>query len=152
MLAIQTLERDAVEKGMVRMPSSVRIMSSSESRKHGSSKPMRSASSAEDLDVRFRFAGRRQRGPRQLQIVVAVGEVEIGVLQKRGGGQQDVGVIGGVGLELLEHHGEQIVAAQAREHGILIGRDGGRVGVVDHQRLDRRIVEFGERLAELASC
>ena len=75
---------------------------------------MRSASSAEDLDVRLRLAGRRQRGPRQLQVVMAVGEVQVGVLEERGDRQQDVGVIGGVGLELLEHDGEQIVAAAGR--------------------------------------
>ena len=64
-------------------------------------------------------------------------------------GQQDVGVIGGVGLELLEHHGEQIVAAHAGEHRGLIRGDGGGVRVVDHHRLHGRIVQFGERLAQL---
>ncbi len=67
--------------------------------------------------------------------------VEVGVLQERGGGQQDIGVVGGVGLELLQHHGEQIVAPQAAQHGVLVGRDGGGVRIVDHQGLHRRIVQ-----------
>ncbi len=37
-----------------------------------------------------------------------VGEVQVRVLQKRRHGQQDVGVVRRVGLELLEHDGEQI--------------------------------------------
>ena len=129
--------------------SSVRIMSSSESWKQASSNPMRWASSAEDLDVRFGFAGRRKRGPRQLQMVVAVGEVQVGVLQKRGCGQQDVGVIGGVGLELFQHHCEQILAPHPSQHQVLIGRDGGGIGVVNDHRLHRRMVELGQRLAQL---
>ena len=62
---------------------------------------------------------------------MAVGEVEVGVLEEGGRREQDIGVIGGVGLELFEHYGEQIVAAQALEHQVLIGRDGGGVRVVD---------------------
>ncbi len=70
---------------------------------------------------------------------MAVGEVEIGVFQEGGGGKQDVGVVGGVGLELFEDHGEKIVAAEAAAHGVLVRGDGGGVGVVDHQGLDGRI-------------
>ena len=113
-------------------------MSSSESWKQASSKPMRAASSRKISHVGPGLAGRRQDGPRQLQIVMPVGEVEVGVLEKSGGGQQDVGVIGGIGLDLFEHHGEQILAAQSFEHGVLIGRDRRRIRVVDDQRLDRR--------------
>ena len=57
--------------------------------------------------------GAGERGARQLQIVVAVGEIKIRVLEESGGGQQDIGEIGGIGLELFEHHREQIVAAEA---------------------------------------
>ena len=93
-----------------------------------------------------------QRRPRQLQVVVPVREVEVGVLQEGGRRQQDVGVVGGVGLELLEHDGEQILAAQAAQHRVLIGRDRRGVGVVDHHRLHRRIVQLGQRLPQLATC
>jgi hypothetical protein len=64
------------------------------------------------------------------------------VFEKGGGGQDDVGEIGGVGLELFEDDGEEIVAPEAAADGVLIGRDGGRVRVVDDQGLDRRIVNF----------
>ena len=112
------------------------------SRKHGSSKPMRTASARKTSTFERASPGGGQRGARQLHVVMAVREVEVGVLQERGGGQQDVGVVGGVGLELLQHHGEQVLAAQAREHHVLVGRDGRGIGVVDHQRLaraDRRV-------------
>ena len=151
-LAVQLFQRDAVEEGMAANRAAVRIMSSSVSRKQGSSKPMRCGQQAEDFDVGLRLAGRGQRGPRQLQIVVAVGEVEVGVFQERGGGQHDVGEIGGVGLELFEHHGEQIVAAQAAQHGVLIGRDGGGVRVVDHQRFHGRIVERRSAPRPVPTC
>ena len=104
---------------------------------------------AEDFYVGAGFAGGVERRARQLQIVVAVGAVEIGVFQERGRGQQDVGVIGGVGLELFQHHGEQIFAAHPCQHLRLIRGDGRGVGVVDHHRLDGRVVQFRERLAEL---
>ena len=71
---------------------------------------------AENLDVRARLAGSRQRRPRQWQIVMPVREIEIGVLQERGRRQQNIGVVGRIGLELFQHHGEQILAAQPAQH------------------------------------
>ncbi len=47
--------------------------------------------------------------------------LEIGVLQEGGGGQEDIGVIGGIGLELFEDDGEEVVAAEAAR-----GRRSGR--------------------------
>ena len=67
---------------------------------------------AEDFNVRSRFAGRGHHGSRKLQMIMTVREIKIGVLEERRRRQQDVGVIGGVSLELLEHHGEQIVATE----------------------------------------
>ena len=67
---------------------------------------------AENLGIRQRFAGRWKRRPRELQIVVAVGEIKIGVFEKRRRRQHDIGEIGGVGLELLQNDGEQVVAPQ----------------------------------------
>ncbi len=58
----------------------------------------------EDIHVRFRLAGRGERGPGKLQIVMAVCRIQVRVLQESGNGQQDVGVVGGIGLELLQHH------------------------------------------------
>ena len=52
----------------------VRIMSSSVSLKQESLKPMRAASARKISTIGTGFAGRGQRGARQLQIVVAVGE------------------------------------------------------------------------------
>ena len=56
----------------------------------------------------------------------------------------------GVGHELLEHDGEEVVAAQPLEHPLLVGRDRRRVGVPADERLHRRVERrVGERLAEL---
>src|SRR5205085_11188174 len=86
---------------------------------------------AENIDIGFGFAGGREDGPRELEVIMAVGEVDIGVLEEGGGRQKEVGIIGGVGLELLEHYSEQVVAAQAFEDRVLIGRDGRGIGIVD---------------------
>ena len=47
---------------------------------------------------------------------VTVGDVQVGLLELGGGGQQDVGVIGGVGAEDLVHDAEQILAGEAGHH------------------------------------
>ena len=74
---------------------------------------------------------------------------DVEVLELRRRRQDDVGVRGGVGHELLAHDREQVVAAQAREHPLLIGRDRRRVRVPDDQRRDRRVERrIGERLAD----
>ena len=75
---------------------------------------MRRSQAAEDFRVRQGLAGRFQSGAGELQVVVAVGEVEVGVFEKGGRGQNDVGEIGGIGLELFEDDGEQIVAPRPR--------------------------------------
>ena len=113
---------------------------------------MRAAKLAEDFLIRAGFAGGGQRGARQLQVVVAVGRVEVGVFEERGDGQNDIGEIGGIGLDLFENDGEKIFAAQTAADGVLIGRNGGGVGVVNDEGFDRRIVERGQRLAELRPC
>ena len=68
---------------------------------------------------------------------MAVAAVHVPVLQLRGGGQDVVGVVGGVGLEMLQHHGEQVFAGKALHHFARIRGHGDGVAVVDHQRLDR---------------
>ena len=124
-------------------------MSSSESAKQASSKPMRSASSRKTSTFDFVSPGAGQRRTRELQMVMPVGEIKIGVFQERCGRQQNVGVIRGVVLKLLQHHGEQILAPHPLQHQVLIGSDGRRIGVVHHHRLHRRIVQFRQRLAQL---
>ena len=83
---------------------------------------------------------------------MAVREVHVPVFELRGGGQQIVGPVGRIGLEVLQHDGEQVLARQAAEHGIPVGRHVGGVGVVDHQRAHRRSADAGvarvQRLAQ----
>ena len=47
-------------------------------------------------------------------------------------------MVGGVGAEVLEHDGEQVLAREAGQHAARIRRHRHRVAVVDHQRLDAR--------------
>ena len=113
MLAVELLERDAADERVRRIEQRADhvVFGIPEA---GVVEAHALRQQAEHLYVRLRLAGGIERGPRQLQVVVAVGEVEVGMLQKRGGGQQDIGVIGGVVLELLQHDGEEVVAPQAR--------------------------------------
>ena len=47
------------------------------------------------------------------------------------------------------HHGEQVVAFEAFDDGVLVGRHGSRIGMVDIQGHDGRIAEFSERRSQL---
>ena len=60
------------------------------------------------------------------------------MLQLHGGRQHIVGMVRGVGAEVLQHHGEQVLAGESCGHPGRVGRDRHRVAVVDHQRLDAR--------------
>ncbi len=65
--------------------------------------------------------------------------------------QDDVGEIGGIGLELLDDYGEQVLANKAAANPqVLVRRDRGRIAVVDYQGADGGIVELRERVAEKA--
>jgi hypothetical protein len=55
---------------------------------------------------------------------MAVGEVYVQVLELRGRGQHVVRPVGGIGLEVFEHHREQVLARQALANGREVGRDG----------------------------
>ena len=103
----------------------------------------------EHFDIRFCFARRRQRGTSELQVVMPVSQIKIGVFQERSRRQQNVGMIRGVVLKLLQHDGEKILAPHSRQHQVLIRSDGRRIRVVDHHRLHRRIVQLRERLPQL---
>jgi hypothetical protein len=67
---------------------------------------------------------------------VAVRDEQVLVLDGHGGGQHDVGVARGIGQEVLDHHGEEVLARQAAQHSGLV-RDAGRgVARIDEQSLD----------------
>ncbi len=147
MLALQTFQRDALEEWVRRIQQGADhvVVGIGEA---GVVEAHAGGQQAEDFDIAFGFAGGGQGGARQLQVIVSVGEVQVGVLQERGHGEDDVGVVRGVRLELFEHDGEQILAVQAAQYGILVRRDGGGVGVVDHHGLHGRIIQPGERLPQ----
>ncbi len=69
------------------------------------------------------------------------------MLELRGGRQEDVGVVGGVGEEHVVHDREQIAARKASDHLFRIRGDRHRVGVVDEQRADRGL-RFEQRIAD----
>ena len=78
-------------------------------------------------------------------------EHQVELLELRRRRQDDVGVVGGVGEELLADHREQVVAGQSLQRQVLVRGLGDRVAVVDEQGLDRRVeVEApGQRRAQL---
>ena len=68
---------------------------------------------AEELGVRERLAERRDRRAAEADVEVPVGLVDVVVLERRGGRQQQVGEVRGVGLELLVDDREQVLAREA---------------------------------------
>jgi hypothetical protein len=69
---------------------------------------------------------------------VPVGLVDVELFHVAGRRQEDVGVVGGVGLEEIMDDGEQVVAGKAAHDLGRLRRDRHRIAVVDEQRLDRR--------------
>ncbi len=63
---------------------------------------------AEEPDVGARFAGRLDGLLGELHEVVAVGALNVGVFEEGCGGENVVGVVGGVGEEQIMNHGEQV--------------------------------------------
>ena len=88
-------------------------MSSSVSRKHGSVESHTRRQPAEHLGIGQRLAERRDRRIVRERVEVAVRLWTSSLLELRRRGQQDVGVVGGVGLEDLVHDAEQVVAREA---------------------------------------
>ena len=78
---------------------------------------------------------------------MAVGLVQVGVLQLRRCRHQDVGVIGGVGLENLMDHSEQVFAQESGDDLAGIRADCDRIVVVDESRFHRRLCG-GQRVAQ----
>ena len=58
------------------------------------------------------------------------------MLELRCGGQDVVGVIGGIGLKMLKHHGEQIFSRKTFNDMTGLRRYRNWVAVVDHQGLN----------------
>ena len=74
------------------------------------------------------------------------------MLELRRRREDPVGVVAGVGAEVLEDHREEILARHPTCHGEMIGGDRRGVRVVDHERTHRRAADprigGGERLAQ----
>ena len=70
----------------------------------------------EHVGVGARLAHRCNGRAVEQHVGVAVAGVDVPVFELGGGRQQDVGVVGGVGAEVLQHHGEQVVARKAAHH------------------------------------
>ena len=108
----------------------------------------------EEAGVGAGFAERGDGGLVDLCEEVAVGALDVLELEEGGRGEDEVGVVGGVGEELLVDDGEEVVAREAAEDVVLVGRDGGGVAVVDEEGVDGRAADAGvgqgERAAELA--
>ena len=92
----------------------------------------------EDLGIGERLALRRDHRLRALEPVLAVGGIEISVLEVARRGQDDIGI----GEAVRHHHvggdGEEILAGEAAAEAVLVGVDDERIVVVDEERLDRR--------------
>ena len=127
-----------------------RARSSSLSRETGSVKPIRAASRRKHFGVRLCFAERCDRRVVRERVQVSVRAVDVDLLELRGRRQQDVGVVGGVGLEDLVHDAEEIVARESRLHLRRFRRDGDGIRVVDVDRADRRVVRGEQRVADRA--
>ena len=100
---------------------------------------------AEDLGVGLALADGCDGRTAEAQVEVPVGLVQVVVLEGRGRGQHDVREVDGVRLEEVVHDDEEVLAREARVHAPLVGRDRGRVGVVDVERLHRRVERGIER-------
>ncbi len=107
----------------------------------------------EELGVRQALAQRLDGRAREAQAEVAVGLVQVVVLEGGGGRQQHVGEVGRVGLEQVVHDHEQVFAQEAPPHGLLVGGHRAGVRVVDeqgrHRRVEPRVVEQPAQLAHV---
>ena len=103
---------------------------------------------AEDLAVGLRLADRGDRRPVERHVVVTVGEMQVPVLELRRRREHDVGPVGGVGLEVLQHHGEEILARQPAQHGVPFRSHRRRIAVVHDECLHGRATDAGVWLRE----
>ena len=115
--------------------------------KAGLGEPHARGQVTEDLRIAAGLAQGCDGGAVEQHIGVAIGQVHVPVFELRGGGQDEIGVVGRVRLKMLQHHGEQVFARKALHHLAGIGRHGHRVAVVNHQGLDAG-PESGRGLAQ----
>ena len=108
--------------------------------------------SAKHLDVGTALAQRFDGRVRHLQIVVPVCALQILVLEERGRRKHNVGVVDGIGKELLMHDGEQVGTLQSSNDLVVIGTNRRRIRVVDKERFDRRIFQSVQRRAQVPPC
>ena len=92
----------------------------------------------EDFAVGQALAHRGDGGTVEREVGVSVGFEDVPVFELGGGGQQVVGVVCGVGLEVFEDDGKQVFASQTGVNGVLIRRHRGGVAVVDDEGFDGR--------------
>ena len=71
---------------------------------------------AKNLGVGAGLPHGRNGWPVQQHIGVTITGVNVPVLKLRGGRQDEVGVVSGIGLKMLQHHGEQILTRKALNH------------------------------------
>ena len=103
-----------------------------------------------DLGVAFRLPEGGDRLFIGLHIQMSVRAVKVKVLELRRGRQDDVGVVGGVGLKLIVHDREQVLAGEAAHDLGLLRIHRRRVGVVNVQGPDRRPRQFAmQRLGQV---
>ena len=70
----------------------------------------------EDFGVGLRFAERGDRRVVDHPVQMTIRRMDVEVLELRRCRQQNVGVVGGVGLEVLEHNAEEIFARKTGDH------------------------------------
>ncbi len=70
--------------------------------------------------------------------MVPIGSLHVFGLEKTWRGKDDVGVVGRIGKELLVDHRKQVAAPHTAKNFVLIGSNGGGIGVVDEESLYRR--------------
>ncbi len=93
---------------------------------------------AEDLAVRQRFAERIDRRIVREHVKVPIRFVHIDMLELSRRRQNEIGVIGRVGLKVLQHDGEKVFTLEACRDLTRLRSDRDRVAVVDDQGIDRR--------------
>ena len=103
---------------------------------------------AEYFGVRLRFAHRCDRRIVGEDVQVSVRRMHVDVLELRRRWEHDVRVVGGIGQEHVVDHAEEVLARKSGDdlHGL--GGDRDRVGVVNVDRANRRIVLVEQRVAD----
>ena len=109
-----------------------------------------------NLRIGFGLTHGRDGGAIQHHVGVAIAVVNVPVLKLRGRGQHIVGMVGGVGHKVFQHHGEQIFSRKAFHYLGRLGSHRHGVAVVDHQGFDQALriqgVADGAHVDERCRC